>query len=99
MASEAKFKTIPAFPDDLPTLEMQSMSLSKLLSSDKKTSDDLLSGCQDLGFFLLDLRGNALGEAMIEEVDQLFDFGKEALTLPSEVKLQYPIRPGKGMVG
>mgnify|MGYP005988029887 CR=1 FL=1 len=99
MASEAKFKTIPVFPDDLPTLEMQSISLSQLLSGDEKTREDLLSGCQELGFFLLDLRSDALGEAMIEEVDQLFDFGKKALNLPSEVKLRYPIRPGKGMVG
>lgn len=89
MASEKLFETIPAFPDDIPTASMDTISLAKLNSGDQSTAQSLLDSCQKLGFFLLDLRGDALGESMINEIDSLFIAGNDIMNLPNEVKIKF----------
>ncbi|RYP59081.1 hypothetical protein DL771_011003 [Monosporascus sp. 5C6A] len=89
MASEKLFREIPPFPDNVPTVPMHTISLAALHSGDQKTAERVLAACQELGFFLLDLRDDRLGEMMMEEIDQLFQVDKEIMNLPEDVKQQY----------
>ncbi|RYP08958.1 hypothetical protein DL764_001569 [Monosporascus ibericus] len=89
MASEKLFRGIPPFPDDVPTVPMYTISLAALHSGDRNTAERVLAACQELGFFLLDLCGDGLGEIMIDEIDQLFQVGKDIMNLPEDVKQRY----------
>lgn len=92
MASEKLFENIPPFPDDIPTASIASVSLVGLRTGDEATARNLLEACKTLGFFLLDLRGDALGETLVEEIDHLMgDVGKEVMGLPEDVKRQYHV--------
>ncbi|KAJ7888546.1 oxidoreductase [Mycena olivaceomarginata] len=89
IASEKLFQGIPAFPDNVPIAPVCTVSLASLRSGDGGTAKNLLSACQELGFFLLDLRGDALGESLIDDIDQLFDATKDIMNLPQDVKKEY----------
>lgn len=89
MASNKTFKDMPPFPDDIPTASMNTISLKSLNSGDEAASRSLLAACQELGFFLLDLNGDTLGNELIEQIDQLFLVGKDIMDLPRIVKEQY----------
>jgi hypothetical protein len=89
IASEKLFQGIPAFPDNVPIAPVCTVSLVRLRSGDGGTAKNLLSACQELGFFLLDLRGDALGESLIDDIDQLFDATKDIMNLPQDVKKEY----------
>ena len=68
---------------------MHTISLAGLRDGAQETARQVIAACQELGFFLLDLRGDDLGERMVGEIDQLFGVGKEVLSLPDEVKEEY----------
>lgn len=89
MASQKLFQAIPAFPDDVPTAPMSTISLAKLNSGDEAAARDLLTACQELGFFLLDLNGDALGNELVDTIDQLFLASKDIMDLPLDEKEQY----------
>ncbi|KAK8042247.1 oxidoreductase [Apiospora rasikravindrae] len=89
MASDKPFEDAPPFPDDVPVIPLNTISLAALHSGDKTTARDVLTACRELGFFLLDLRGDVLGKTMMEEVDQLFGVGKDILNLPEDTKQRY----------
>lgn len=89
MASQKSFQAIPAFPDDIPTASMSTISLAKLNSGDEAAARSLLTACQELGFFLLDLNDDALGNELIDIIDQLFVAGKDIMDLPQDEKEQY----------
>lgn len=78
MASHKIFQDIPPFLDDIPmpVASMSTISLARLVPGDGATARSLLEACQELGFFLLDLNGDALGRALNEDIDQLFLAGK-----------------------
>jgi isopenicillin N synthase-like dioxygenase len=85
MASSTLFEGIPPFPDDIPAVSMNTVSLAGLRENDAK----VVAACKELGFFFLDLRGDSMGDAMIECIDQLFTIGQEIFDLPESVKHQY----------
>ncbi|KAK7423054.1 hypothetical protein QQZ08_009221 [Neonectria magnoliae] len=92
MASEKLFENAPPFPDDIPTAQIASVSLVGLRTGDEATARTLLESCKTLGFFLLDLRGDALGEELVGEIDHLLgSVGKEVMALPEDVKRQYHV--------
>ncbi|KAK2603884.1 hypothetical protein QQS21_003919 [Conoideocrella luteorostrata] len=99
MASQKQFDAVPPFPDNLQTVELSTIPLAGLISGDTKVAEQLFAACQDLGFFLLDLRGDHLGEEIINEIDQLLNLSMEALNLPEEVKKRFPVTPGKSILG
>lgn len=99
MASQKTFKDIPSFPDYIPTASMSTISLASLNSEDDAAAKSLLAACQELGFFLLDLNGDKLGEGLIEDIDQLFSIGKDIMDLPLAVKEQYPHDPPRSFLG
>ena len=89
MVSEKLFAGIPPFPDDIPTMPMYTVSLGDLCARDERAAHTMFTACQELGFFLLDLRQSELGESMIQEIDSLFVVGKEIMSLPEDIKEQY----------
>lgn len=86
MASNQLFQEIPPFPNNVPTASMSTIWLASLNSGDESSAKRLLGACQELGFFLLDLQGDALGETLIQEIDELFGVMTELINLPDEVK-------------
>lgn len=89
MASQKLFEDVPPFPEDVATMPMRTIPLADLRSGAQNTAQEVLLACQDLGFFLLDLQGDELGDKMIGEVDELFGVGKDIMSLPDEVKQEY----------
>ncbi|KAI0812858.1 Clavaminate synthase-like protein [Xylaria sp. FL0064] len=89
MASEALFKIIPPFPEDVPAASMSTISFGSLRQGDDQVEKDVLKACKEVGFFLLDLRGDELGTELIHEVDQLFHICEETLNLPDSIKEQH----------
>jgi len=86
MASEKLFQAIPAFPEDVSTAPMYTVTLGSLRSGDPSAARSVFDACQELGFFLLDLRDDGLGKTVIDEIDMLFGAGKDIMNLPDEVK-------------
>ncbi|KAK8046183.1 hypothetical protein PG996_014247 [Apiospora saccharicola] len=99
MASDKSFTDAPPFPDDVPVIPMNTISLAALHSGDEATAKDVLTACRELGFFLLDLRGDALGETTMGEIDQLFHVGKDILNLPEDAKQRYLYDIPKSFLG
>lgn len=99
MASSKSFKDMPSFPDDIPTASMSTITLASLNSEDEAAARHLLAACQELGFFLLDLNGDGLGEKLMKDIDQLFLIGKDIMDLPWAVKEQYPHDPPRSFLG
>lgn len=99
MASAKLFEKIPPFPGDIPTASLHIISLAELSSGKDSVASDVLAACQRLGFFLLDLRGDGLGESVIKEVDELFKAGKDIMDLPKEVKDNFQHDPPRSFLG
>ncbi|OTA94408.1 hypothetical protein M434DRAFT_383858 [Hypoxylon sp. CO27-5] len=89
MASEELFEDVPPFPDNIPTASMSIIPLESLRSGENATAKDVLGACQELGFFLLDLRGDDTGKALVQEIDHLFGLCKDLMNVPAEVKMKY----------
>jgi isopenicillin N synthase-like dioxygenase len=99
MASQRLFDSNPPFPDDVPVAPMCTISLAQLRAADSSAAIDVLHACQELGFFLLDLHQDPLGEEVIVEVDTLFAASKDIMNLPQEVKDQFQHDPPKSFLG
>ena len=89
MASKRLHDAVPAFPQDLRPAPMHTISLKRLTAGETSTCQSILHACQELGFFLLDLQGDEVGEIVIDEVDRLFRAGEDIMNLPEEVKEKF----------
>ncbi|KAI0096346.1 Clavaminate synthase-like protein [Nemania sp. FL0031] len=99
MASEALFENIPPFPDDVPTAPMPTISFGSLRQRDDQVEKDVLKACKEVGFFLLDLRGDELGTKLVHEIDQLFHMCQETMNLPDDIKEKHQIDITKSLLG
>ncbi|KAH9988515.1 Clavaminate synthase-like protein [Xylariaceae sp. FL0662B] len=99
MPSTKLFEGIPAFPDDIPVAQISTISLSGLRAGDAGVAESLLSSAQKLGFFLLDLRNDNIGNDLIEEMDDLFDLSKVVMDLPSDIEQKYKNDPPRSFLG
>lgn len=99
MASEKLFENIAPFPDEAPTVPLYTIPLAGLRSSDGTVARNTLTACRELGFFLLDLREDELGDSLVKEIDQIFGLGKDLLNLPHDVKEQYLNDAPKSLLG
>lgn len=79
----------PPFPDNLPTANLESISLSALQDASSSESNILFESCKHLGFFYLNLTGSALGESILREVEELHLLQQEFYALPHETKDAY----------
>ncbi|XWW95428.1 hypothetical protein V2A60_003387 [Cordyceps javanica] len=89
MASAKSFRNVPPFPENVPIVPMNTISLSGLRENDDVVERQTLAACEELGFFFLDLRGDSIGDAMSECIDELLLIGKDIFDLPESVKNEY----------
>ncbi|KAI1206065.1 putative oxidoreductase [Annulohypoxylon truncatum] len=79
----------PPFPEDVPTVELQSISLLKILEGDTVERDRVYEACVDRGFFYLELNGSETGETILRGADQIASTGERVFKLPLEEKMRY----------
>jgi hypothetical protein len=82
------FRELPPFPDDIPTAPLHRLSLSALRKTDTE-SEALFAASKNLGFFYLDLRDDDLGNALIQESDQVFGIGPDIFDLGRDKLAEY----------
>ncbi|KAK9423866.1 hypothetical protein SUNI508_03882 [Seiridium unicorne] len=84
----------PPFPEGLPTVELETLSLDQLLKGNADVQDRLFQVCKGRGFFYLDLQGSEVGDVILEGAQQIARVGEETFELPLDEKMKYT--QGKG---
>lgn len=77
MPTAKYFSRYPAFPKDLPVMDLPRISLARLATDDDAESAQLFRACKETGFFLLDLRGTGEGEIMLKDAEATFDLSEK----------------------
>ncbi|ESZ95458.1 oxidoreductase [Sclerotinia borealis F-4128] len=83
-----QISTVP-FPGDVPTAELKTLTLSKLLAGDVDESSHLFKACTTSGFFLLDLRGTPSGEELLQNGKDIIELSHTLFNLELSEKLKY----------
>ncbi|KAI1865990.1 uncharacterized protein JN550_007968 [Neoarthrinium moseri] len=90
----------PPFPDGLATVELQTISLDKLLRGNAVEQTRVFEACKGRGFFYLDLRGSDIGQRILQGAEHIARVGEETFELPVEEKVKYSQgRGGKTLFG
>ena len=79
----------PAFPDDIKTAPLVSLSLDRLQAGDESESKAFFEAAKGLGFFYLKFEGSNLGESIVNEAEQLNALQKEFYKHPQEEKEEF----------
>jgi isopenicillin N synthase-like dioxygenase len=93
-----EFPNLPPFPTDIATAPLHRLSLTKL-RSEAAESDRLFASCKDLGFFYLDLRGDADGEALLSEANKFFDLAPKFYDLGRDELQKYDYKSQGSYMG
>jgi isopenicillin N synthase-like dioxygenase len=81
---------LPDFPDNVPTAPLLRISLAKLLLNEAEEYERCWRACCELGFFYLDLQiEDGSGEALLQDVEQLFETMKGFFELSVDEKTKY----------
>ncbi|KAF5014091.1 hypothetical protein F66182_15051, partial [Fusarium sp. NRRL 66182] len=88
MAHE-NFESLSPFPDDIPTMPLDRLSLVKLLQHDSDEVQKFCRACEDIGFFYLDLRDQELGDSLLSTTDELFKISEQLFALDVQEKSKY----------
>ena len=62
-------------------------------------AQSVLDACQELGIFLLDLRGDPLSGTVIDEIGSLFVASKDIMIFPDDVKGKFQHDLPKSFLG
>lgn len=89
---DESFDGIPPFPSNIPTAPLLRLSLAAL-RNDATESNALYHASKTLGFFYLDLRRDAEGEALLKDADGLFGVGRELFDLGRKELGKYNYKP------
>ena len=85
------------FPDGMFTVDLQTVSIAKLLSQDPTEAQRIFSFCRDPGFFLLDLTDHPEGVALLRDAVDCARLGRKLFkTLSIDQKREYKTRQGGG---
>ncbi|KAF3010187.1 hypothetical protein E8E14_009645 [Neopestalotiopsis sp. 37M] len=81
----------PPFPDGLPTVALETISLQGLLDGEPEERSRMFEACKGRGFFYLDLRagGSEAGRILLEGAEQIARVGEETFDLPVDEKMKY----------
>lgn len=88
MAHES-FGSLPPFPDDVPTMPLDRLSLAKLRQHDSEEYKKFCCACEDIGFFYLDLRTQEEGDSILSLADELFEISEQLFALDVQEKSKY----------
>lgn len=92
-------KDIPPFPVGLPTAPIARISYAKLLNHDTTESQKVVEACKLHGFFYLDMRDDADGQAFLERTESIMELATEFFSLPLRDKRRYAMVKGKSVAG
>lgn len=81
----------PPFPDDVPSVSLETYSLAELQKGDKELEDRLFETCKTRGFFYLDLNGSQ-ASSMQQDCDDIARLAEKVFQLPEEEKDKYPMK-------
>ncbi|GAW23822.1 hypothetical protein ANO14919_133990 [Xylariales sp. No.14919] len=85
----------PDFPAGFPTIELETISLAKLLiDQDAAEQDRVFAICKGRGFFYLDLAGCDAGATIAEGADRVAATAEDVFGLPLDEKMSYRIQGG-----
>jgi len=87
----------PPFPDspEFKTVNLETISLSKLLAEDAKEQDRVFEACKTRGFFYLELGGSESGETILKGADDICSMAEEFFKSPLEEKIAQRIKEGQ----
>lgn len=87
----------PPFPSSpsLKCVDLETISLPKLLSKDSVEQDRVFEACKSRGFFYLELAGCESGETILHGADEICRLAEELFRLPVEEKEEYRMREGQ----
>ena len=78
------------FPEDVPTIELEKISLCKLLNGDEAEAKRVFNICTSTGFFYLDMLDHATGRRIWRSVCNICRDSHDRLSnTPMEEKLKY----------
>lgn len=81
----------PPFPDDIPSVSLETFSLTELEKGDESLENRLFETCKQRGFFYLDLNGSSVSN-MQKDCDDIARLAEKVFQLPQEEKENYPMR-------
>jgi isopenicillin N synthase-like dioxygenase len=99
MASESEFASVPPWPSDVPTLELPRVSLQELRAHDPHEEAQLFNSCRQLGFFLLDLSNDDVGNKLMAEISEVLQITREFYAQTDDAKLAYAVNPPERLLG
>jgi isopenicillin N synthase-like dioxygenase len=81
----------PPFPSspDFPTVELQTISLQKLLDHDPTEETRVFDACKGRGFFYLELAGPEEGETILNGSEEIARVGERFMALPTDEKMKF----------
>ena len=94
-----EFNSNPPFPNDVPIAKLRNISLTNLRNGSELESEALFDACKEDGFFVLDLRGDEMGEKILDQAGKLFDLGKDLFDLPYDTKMKFPMGGARSVFG
>ena len=68
------------FPEGLPTIKLEKISLNKLLNGDDAEACKLFETCTRTGFFYLNMMDHPTGKKMLEDACVVCRAGKDVFT-------------------
>jgi isopenicillin N synthase-like dioxygenase len=87
----------PDFPSGSSTVDLETISLAKLLlDKDEGERDRVFSICKGRGFFYLDLAGHPEGDVIAASADKIGAIAEDVFKLPLEEKMKYRLQSGAG---
>lgn len=81
----------PPFPDDIPSVSLETFSLARLEKGDEALADRLFHTCKERGFFYLDLNGSS-ASSMQHDCDDIARLSGKVFELPQAEKEKYPMK-------
>jgi isopenicillin N synthase-like dioxygenase len=90
---------LPPFPDNVPTVPIARISLSKILANDPNEGASALEACRTHGFFYLDLTSSPQGETLIQQSEDLLQLSYNAFNHPLESKREHALVKGVSLFG
>jgi isopenicillin N synthase-like dioxygenase len=87
----------PPFPSspEFKSVDLETISLTKLLAEDSKEQDRVFQACKTRGFFYLELGGCENGETILKGADDICRMAEEFFKLPMEEKEEQRMQEGQ----
>lgn len=81
----------PPFPEskEFPTVDLETISLQKVLDHDPAEEDRIFEACKTRGFFFLDLAGPEAGETILHGSGEIARIASRTMAMDMDEKMKY----------